>query len=340
MKLKSIDDIKETAGKRIFLRLCMNVPTANGKVAEDFRLQRVLPTLKTLIDRGAIVTVGTHVSGEEGAFEIIAKYLHEQVPAEKFKLLPNLRDNEGEKANSEEFARELAKDQDIYVNEDFAVSHRAHASVVTLPTLLPPFVGYQFLSEVENLSRFLNPAHPSVVVLGGAKIETKLPMIGAFVKNVDQIFLAGKFASELPDDPILKNEKVVLPEDVVSHDGKVVDIGPNALAHIENAVRSARSVIWNGPLGYFEAGFDESTKSLARTIASLSVDTVVGGGDSIASIRSLGLLDKFTFVSTGGGAMLDYLVDGSLPGIEAILSSKAKLPPVRRNKLKDNTNAI
>src|SRR3989344_2817858 len=332
MKLKSIDAIPELACKCVFLRLCLNVPVKEGKVVEDFRIVKVLPTLKALIERGANVTIGTHISGGEEAFSIVSKYLNEQVPGNKYTLLPNLRDREGEKGNSPDFTRELAEGMDYYVNEDFAVSHREHASVVGLPKLLPSFVGYQFMQEMEHLSRFLKPKNPCMVILGGAKIETKLPMIEAFLPKVAKIFLAGKFAAEISNVPSLKNNKVSLPEDVITYEGRVVDIGPKALAHIKEAVQSARSVIWNGPLGYFEAGFDNSTKDLASTVASLSADTVVGGGDLGASIKSLGLLDKFTFVSTGGGAMLDFLAHGTLPGIDAIINCKLKIKSLPRGE--------
>ena len=316
------------AGKRVLLRLCVNVPMDGERIADDFRIQKVLPTLKFLLEKGAVVTIISHL-GSDGSQSLapIEKYLCEllSVPSAKQALgtlviRGNLRINPGEKVNDESFARELAKDQDVYVNEDFPASNREHASIVGVPKFLPSFVGLQFEQEVERLSRFLSPQEPCVVILGGAKLSTKMPMINAFLPKAEKIFLGSFFATVADDIP--KNPKVILPVDVVRQDGAIVDSGPEALAAMITAVSKAKSIIWNGPIGKFEVGFSQTTNNLAQAIAANTwAETVVGGGDSIAAIKALNIMDKFGFVSTGGGAMLDFLAHGTLPGIEAILKS-------------------
>ena len=332
MKLPTIDDITISGkpspwrGKRILLRLTLNVPIENGGITDDFRIQKVLPTLRALIERGAKVIIASHI-GSDGTASLtpIEKYLREQVMGD-FSMLPNLRIDKREKENDESFGRELAALADIYINEDFAASHREHASIVSVPKFLPSFVGYQFATEVENLSRFINPPRPCVLIIGGAKLETKLPMIKAFLPKADKIFLGSYFlhkglglpAEALTQAGVVDHEKIFLPVDTVTKDGEVVDIGPKTLEQACVAIKGAASVIWNGPLGKFEDGFDETTKDLARAIVASGAKSVVGGGDSIVAIKELDLLDKFTFVSTGGGAMLDFLSHGTLPGIDAI----------------------
>ena len=305
----------------MLLRLSLNVPIKNGEVADDFRLVKSLPTLQALIDMGAEVTVISHLGSNGDSLKPVEDWLRERVKS-GFEMRENLRRDPREKTGDESFAQELANingGQDYFVNEDFAVSHRTHASIVGLPKFLPSFVGLQFAQEIEHLSRFINPPEPCVVILGGAKIETKLPMINAFLPKAQKIFLGSYFANEVANVP--QDSKVILPVDSVSKDGKIVDIGKQALESIISSVDQASSIIWNGPMGKFEDGFDQTTLELAQAIANSGAESVVGGGDSIRAIRQLDLLDKFTFVSTGGGAMLEYLSKGTLPGIEAIIKS-------------------
>lgn len=320
MLLPTLDSLNINAGTRVLLRLSMNVPINEaGDIANDFRLKKVLPTLEYLLNKGAKVTVISHMSGAGVSLAPAEKWLREHCK-EDFTVRENLRLDPREKANDGDFARELAHDQDIYVNEDFAVSHRVHASVVGVPRLLPSYAGFQLAQEVEQLSHFLDPEKPCVVILGGAKLETKMPMINAFLPRADKIFLGSYFVNEAELVP--KDSKVILPLDCVSKDGRIMDIGRHALDTILENVQSAKSIIWNGPMGKFEDGYDATTKELAKAIANSNAKSIVGGGDSISAIQSLNLLDKFTFVSTGGGAMLDFLAHGTLPGIEAILKSK------------------
>src|SRR3989344_5503033 len=317
---RTINDIPVISGKRVLLRLSLNVPIKDGQVADDFRIEKSLPTLQTLVDKGAKVTVISHLGSDGGAsLAPIESYLRAHIKGD-FKVLPNLRVDPHEKLGDESLARELTHDQDIFVNEDFAASHRQHVSIVGVPKFLPSYMGLQFAQEIDHLSRALNPKSPCVVILGGAKLDTKIPMIKAFLDKSEKIFLGSYFLTE--KDKLVGHPKVILPVDTREVDGRPMDIGPMALEEIERAIRSAATIIWNGPMGKFEDGYDQATLELARTIANTSAQSYVGGGDSISAIRKLNLLDKFTFVSTGGGAMLDFLAHGTLPGIEAILKSK------------------
>lgn len=273
-------------------------------------------------------------------------------PAEgEFLMLENLRFDEGEEKNDPAFAGKLAKWGEIFINEAFSASHRAHASVVGLPGILPAFAGFRFKMEVENLSRAFNPDRPSIVVLGGAKSETKIPVISGLSGKTDKFLIGGATAHDFLSaegkevgrslvsakgsamaGKILSQmrEKIVLPEDVITADRKnklvanvdaddvVLDVGQNFLKTAEEILRKAKFIIWNGSLGNTEKGFDAGTKKMAEVILSSGAFAVVGGGDTLSALKQIGLRDKFSFLSLGGGAMLEFLAEGTLPGIEAL----------------------
>jgi phosphoglycerate kinase len=267
-------------------------------------------------------------------------------------MLENLRLDPGEKANDPEFAKKLAAYGDLYVNDAFSVSHRKHASLVGVPKLLPSYFGLQFLKEVENLSKAFTPTHPFLFILGGAKFDTKLPLIEKYLAKADHVIVVGALANnvyktrgyevgtslvslgEFGIEAMLPNPKFVVPCDVtikkpdgslslksadkVELDEYIGDVGPETISTIEGLVIDASLIVWNGPLGNYEAGFFDKTEQLAQIIADSKATTIVGGGDTLASIEKLGLMDKFTFVSTAGGAMLDFLVNETLPAIGAL----------------------
>ena len=268
-------------------------------------------------------------------------------------VLENLRSNPGEESNDSEFARQLADLADIYVNDAFAVSHRSHASVVGVPALLPHFAGFQMEQEIEHLAKAFAPDHPAVVILGGAKFETKLPVIQKFLGIADHIVVGGalvnnfyqakgyQIGKSLVDatadvKTLLQNPKIIIPENVivendqgtVSKDAaavsamdKIVDIAKSGVEAMGDVFSNAKFIIWNGPMGNYENGFTEGTIAVAQLVAGATKNgatSIVGGGDSVALIAQLGLSDDFSFLSTGGGAMLEYLVNGSLPGIQAL----------------------
>ena len=269
-------------------------------------------------------------------------------------LLENLRQHRGETENDDAFAQALANFGDFYVNDAFSVSHRAHASIVGVPRHIPAAAGILFCDELDNLSKALAPTSPSVVVIGGAKFETKEPLIRKMLGIYDRVFVGGAIANDLlkargfpvgrsiisagmPGAEVLHHPKLMIPSDVVveREDGqanvkkvsdvlsgdKIVDIGPDSFADIARVIRSARFVLWNGPTGLYESGYDEWTQAVAQAIAGSGAHTIVGGGNTLAAISALGIEDKFTFVSTAGGAMLEFLAGTILPGITALEQS-------------------
>jgi phosphoglycerate kinase len=269
-------------------------------------------------------------------------------------LIENVRRDAGEVANDDAFARRLASLGDVYVNDDFAAAHRKHASIIGVPQYLPSYAGLQFVAEVEGLTKALEPKSPSLAIVGGAKFVTKEPLIRALLPKYDFVFVGGALAidfykakgyevgkSLVSDSPhladLLTNSKVILPVDatVVGPAGTFVkdvrellpndtiyDIGPKSIETLKPLAAKARTVLWNGPLGNFEKGFSSMTEELAKVLADAPGVSVVGGGDTIAAIQKLGLNDKFEFLSTAGGAMLDFLAHGTLPGIEALKNAK------------------
>jgi phosphoglycerate kinase len=354
--MKSITTLTKAdlEGKRVVLRLDLNVPVADGKVTDDFRIISALPTIKYLQDNGAQITVIAHCEankeGESCTLKPAAGLLGEHVPLEfvqtieeakiydgdKIVVIENLRQYEGEKRNEPTFAKELAFLGDIYVNEAFSVSHREHASIVGVPKLLPSYAGLQLEKEVTTLSKAFNPPHPFIFILGGAKFDTKLPLIEKFMDKADNIFIGGALAndilkasgtevkqslvsSEIPDlSSVINNPKLIPVTDVVWDGEAIVDIGSETMRVVEEKVRDSAFVLWNGPLGHTEGGFEQATVSLAQAIADSKAESILGGGDTLSAIKSLGLLDHFTFISTGGGATLDFLANETLPGIEAL----------------------
>jgi len=374
--MKSIQRLKKLEGKRVLLRTDFNVPLGeNGKVTADeaVRIEKSLETINFLRKAKAKTIIISHI-GRDGndSLRPVAEYLakkikitflkghiqdfvHEHI--EKMKpgevvLLENLRQDEGEIANSSSFARGLSRLADIYVNDAFAVSHRRHASIVGIPKFLPGYAGFLLQSEVSHLGTLIKkPKKPFLFILGGAKFETKLPLIKKYIGAVDTVFVGGAlqnnfFKAEgkevgisLIDSKkynlgsLLRTKKIMLPVDVMVEEGdtkktvsslevsksqKIVDIGPESISLLKQKIQSAKMILWNGPLGLYEDGFVTSTEEIAKAISKSSAVSLVGGGDTVVSIKKLKLEKKIGFVSTGGGAMLEYLEKGKLPGIEAL----------------------
>lgn len=365
-------DTDKLAGTTVLLRAEFNVPIKGGEIENDFRIRRVLPTILYLIERDARVVIVSHIWGDElTTLSVVADYLREHIPLTfvehyidgaardvvgrmgdgEVVLFENLRLHDGERANTRAFAENLASYADIYVNEAFPVSHRRHASIVTLPKLLPSYAGLQFAQEVRHLRMAHNPPHPFLFILGGAKFETKIPLMRHFVDRADCIYVAGALctpflraqgyeigASLTPDqslniDSLLDSDSVTLPTDLVvaGPDGTAVktidnmypdesqrDIGPRSLDTLVALAHEASFILWNGPLGDYEEGFDETTLALADELTGVDADTIIGGGDTVAVVTKQHDEDDYTFVSTAGGAMLDFLADATLPGIEAL----------------------
>ena len=304
--MRSITEASDLNGKRVLVRVDWNV-LKDGKVAEDFRIKKSLPTLAYLRDVGAKIILATHL--EEGGIEALREFVPEGA-----ELLPNLRQDPGEEANSEEFSKALAAKADVYVNEAFSVSHREHASIVGVPKLLPSFVGLRFMEEVKALSKVFEPEHPFLLLLGGLKLETKLPLVEKFSGIADAIFIGGAMAKHASETPLVENPKVFFP----TGDLSALDANAETLALLKEKIKDAKLIVWNGPLGQYETGHTQYTNELAQALADSSAETIVGGGDTLAAIETLSLFDRFSFVSTGGGAMFAFLAKGTLPGIEAL----------------------
>jgi len=266
-------------------------------------------------------------------------------------MLENLRQDDGEEKNKKAFAKKLATLGDIYVNDAFSVAHRKHASIVGLPKLLPAYAGFLMDTEVRELSRVLKPKHPFLFILGGAKIHTKLPLIKAYLQVADHVFVGGALAHNFfkalgfeigtskyeyikaPIKTLLQNDALLLPVDVVAKRGKgditrpsgevqknekIVDAGPESVAELAPYIARAKLIVFNGPLGYYEGGYSKATRDVLKKMANSKATTIVGGGDTARLITEARMHNKFTFASTGGGAMIQFLTDGTLPGIEAL----------------------
>ena len=267
-------------------------------------------------------------------------------------LFQNLRRYSGETENNSAFAKKLASFGDIYVNDAFSVSHRQHASIVGIPKYLPSYAGILLQEEIKHLSMARQPKHPFLFILGGAKIATKIPLLKKFLKVADRVFVGGVLANNLfrakglcvgksridtqTNDlkSLILHKNLILPQDVLVTNQKngdarlledintqdiIIDVGPRTRKNFENLVAKHKFILLNGPLGNYENGYDKGTKKLLSVLSKSKAEVIVGGGDTVALVSKMRLEKDFLFVSTGGGAMLDYLVDGKLPGIDALL---------------------
>lgn len=345
MKLPTFNS-NECAAKRVLVRVDFNVPIQNKEIVDDFRIQKTLPLIKDLMAKKARIVLLSHLTERkthrsflelipalERTCDMPIAFAPDIATAHALQtndvsaiLLENLRAFPGEEQNDPAFAKKLASLGDIYINEDFSQSHRPYASLVTLPRLLPSYAGLLFQNEIEKLSKALNPPHPFLLILGGVKFETKLGVLEHFLPLADRIFIGGALPLAVSH---LKAPNIMFPRDTIIHDNRVVDAGPQTLSDLEKEIAKSAMVLWNGPLGSIEEGFDEGTNRLARALAAASeprhgrpssAKVIVGGGDTVSMIHRLGLIDKFYHVSTGGGAMLTFLATGTLPAIEAFLS--------------------
>jgi phosphoglycerate kinase len=366
--LPVLEDLPPLAGKRVLVRVDFNAPITTAPdgsrvIADDFRLVESVPTLSWLVDNGATVVVCTHLGRPHGAVdpaltvEPLEARLRELVPG--VSIMENLRFDPGEEANDEGFVDRIVDGFDYFVNDGFAVSHRAHASVVGPPTRLPSVAGRVLAHEVEVLSGLLSdPARPFVAVVGGAKVADKLGVIRALAPKVDALLVGGGMAftflaaqghaigASLFDPTSVEAcaallegpTQIVLPSDAVAlgpdketvasfgleiPDGYVaLDIGPDTAARFAAIIIEAKTVLWNGPMGVFEdPRFAKGTEAVARAIADGPGFSVVGGGDSVSAIDHLGLERQIDYVSTGGGASLEFLENGDLPGLAALRNS-------------------
>jgi phosphoglycerate kinase len=375
-EVKSVRDA-EVAGKRVLVAVDFNVPIKDGVIVDDTRIRAALPTLQLLRGRGAKVVVMTHLGRPEGkevdALRVaplakrLGELMNERVAVapdmSDFMMLENLRFDSREEEGSMELAQELATFGEMYVNEAFSNSHRTHASVVGVPQLLPSFAGVRLLEECDKLKEALTPPEGAIAIVGGAKFETKQPLIEKLMPRYSKILLGGALANDvirargLPVGAslvsttpaslaIASEDKLAVSRDAVMEkvagssaavgdskeartglivdiraDERIVDVGPVTAEAWADMVGAAPFVLWNGPLGIYEQGYTDASDIVARALAKSQAKAVVGGGDTEAALTKTQFDPSRVYLSTGGGAMLQYLTDGTLPGIEALKKS-------------------
>ncbi|WP_341366334.1 phosphoglycerate kinase [Yoonia sp. BS5-3] len=390
MAWKTIDDM-DFAGKRALVRVDINVPVENGVVTDTTRIDRILPTVDYIRAKGGKVILMAHFGRPKGqvvpemSLEIIAPAVADalglpvtwvnsdygdavaEMRDDEVLLLENLRFNPGEEKNDPEFAKRLASLADIYVNDAFSAAHRAHASTEAIAHLLPACAGRLMAEELSALEKALGtPERPVVAVVGGAKVSTKLDLLGNLVGKVDHLVIGGGMANtflaaqgidvgkslcehDLADtarDILGKADaagcEIILPTDIVvarefkagadnetvaadacPADAMILDAGPATVAHISKTLAAAKTLVWNGPLGAFEiAPFDAATNAAAKEAAELSAAgklvSVAGGGDTVAALNQAGASESFSYISTAGGAFLEWMEGKELPGVAAL----------------------
>jgi phosphoglycerate kinase len=372
--LPSYDRWGSLKGKRVLVRVDFNAPVAevNGRleVTDDFRIRAALPLLEELLSRGATVVACTHFGRPHG--QVVEKYRVEPVRrrlnelCRDVELLENLRFNPGEEANDPTFGASLVEGFDYYVNEAFGASHRAHASIMVPPTLIPSAAGPNLARETSTILGLLeSPARPFVAIIGGAKVADKLAITKVLCAKADTVIVGGGMAytfqaalghgvgSSLFDASyveqcaqLLAAGNVVIPSDAWGlpstspfganagsepatlfgpdiPDGFAgLDIGPASVEQFADVIAGAATILWNGPMGVFEdERFSSGTEAVARAVAASEAVSVVGGGDSVAALQTFGLEGDVSFVSTGGGASLELVELGDLPGLKALRES-------------------
>ncbi|MBP5215843.1 MAG: phosphoglycerate kinase [Alphaproteobacteria bacterium] len=393
---KTIEDLGDLEGKVVILRADLNVPMdENFKVTNTARIDRTVPTIKVLMDKGAKVVVISHFGRPEGKGDMNNSLCHvapelekalgskvvfvkdcigeevknaiDSMSADEVLLLENLRFYDEEKKGNEAWAKELVKYADAYVSDAFSTAHRAHASMVAAPSMLPSAMGLLMAEEVNALTTGLNnPTRPMMAIVGGSKVSTKLDLLNNLVKKVDKLVISGGMAHTFlkvlgynginEENSLVQNDmletaeqilatakeancEVILPKDLVwaaefaanaehktvsldniPEGGCLLDIGEKTVALICNKLEECKTVVWNGPLGAFELKpFDEATNAVAAKVAELTVAgnliSVAGGGDTVSALANAGVEDKFSYVSTAGGAFLEWMEGKELPGV-------------------------
>jgi len=318
--MKSLRNI-DLSGKKVLVRCDLDVLDESGEINEFYRLDSSLKTLNYILENNGFAFICGHIGktqtpNETFSTKKLAAFFKQNLVNNNYELMENLRFDPREEENNESFAKELAAGKDFFVNESFATSHRNHASITTITKFLPSFLGFHFEDEIENLNFILkDPKRPLTVIIGGAKIESKKPTIDKFLDQADYILIGGKlmFESSLKNNP-----KIIVASDDV--DG--LDVGQNSLEEFKKIIFESKTVFWSGPLGKVE---DEKYKNGSLQIADLisksGTYSVVGGGDTLAFLEKYNLTHKFSFVSVGGSALLEYLSTGVLVGLTAVINS-------------------
>jgi 3-phosphoglycerate kinase len=334
----------DVGGKRVLVRSDLNVPLEDGRIADETRIQASLPTLRLLLERGAeTVIVCSHLGRPKEpdpklSLAPVEERLRALLPDDRLRVLENTRFNPGETKNDPAFARELADANDLFVQDAFGSVHRAHASTVGVAELLPAYAGLLLERELEELGKLLGDVErPFVLISGGAKVDDKLGVLQNLGGKADAVLVGGKMAEQIRSENPLPFE-VVLPVDVVAasdfaEDAQTqvvpydalpegwlgLDIGPQTRELFAGDIAKAQTIFWNGPMGVFEwPPFAEGTKAVAQAVAASEAYSVVGGADSARALTELGLADRVSWLSTGGGAALELLEGKDLPGVSVI----------------------
>jgi phosphoglycerate kinase len=332
----------DCTNKKVLLRVDLNIALDQlENETENFRLTLIKESVDYILSfPGSRVSLLSHfgrpegqpqqqysLEGLQGSLEIILgesmEFVSDCLIKPEFKssriaLLENVRFYKEEETNNDIFAKRLAEGYNLYVNEAFSVSHRAHASVEAITRCLRSVAGIHLTREIEALEKALEePERPAVAVLGGAKIETKLRLIHVFEAKYDTVLLGGKIANEALAQGMVFSERVLLPTDFRNE--QRLDIGDETALCYQKIIKNAKTVIWNGPLGKFEEPpFDQGTNKILKAISETEAYTIAGGGESLAVIQKTGVFDKIDLVSSGGGAMLSFLAGETLPGLECL----------------------
>ena len=380
-------------GKKILLRVDFNVPMKDGTITETSRIEKIIPTIKLLLEKKAKIIILSHIGRPKGkiikgmSLEPISKKLSSLINKEiifnnkmineitmsevnniqngSIMMLENIRFNEGEELNDDQFSKKISSIGDLYVNDAFSVSHRSHASVEGITKYIPSYYGLQITEEINALRKITSEIKkPITLIIGGSKISTKIKIINNLIKKFNNIIIVGGMANTMLKHTGLKigksiyenncaglikeilensekfNCKITYPTDVVvskniesigknkdiidvDEDDIILDIGPKTITKIKNIIDNSNTVLWNGPAGYFESpNFENGTKQILEIISKQSINnnifSVAGGGETVAAINKFNKLNSFTFVSTAGGAFLEYLEGKTLPGIKAL----------------------
>jgi len=380
-------------GKKVILRVDLNVPMKDGSISEMSRIVKILPTIKLLIEKKAKIIILSHIGRPKGkivngmSLEPISKKLSnllnievlfnknqinektfaeiDKIPDGSVMMMENIRFYEGEEKNEDSFSKKISSLGDIYINDAFSCSHRAHSSIVGITKYIPSYCGLQFIEEINALKKITSKiTRPITCIIGGSKISTKIKIISNLIKDFDNIIIVGGMGNAmlkntginigksvcddgykyLVEEILKKSEthdcQIYYPLDVVvsktldgngsikeinevDNDEMILDIGPKTIASIKNIVEDSNTVLWNGPAGYFEnLNFANGTKKILEIIADKRIKdkiyAVAGGGETVAVINKFNKLDTFNFVSTAGGAFLEYLEGKELSGIKAL----------------------
>ncbi|EKD85801.1 MAG: hypothetical protein ACD_37C00606G0001 [uncultured bacterium] len=339
---KKIQDA-DIRDKKVLLRADLDVVIEDHKITDDSRLKASLETLKFLNDNAEEIVIIGHLGRperkeEKYGLKVVANWYANnfQLAISNFQLndfdawkvgpniilLENLRFDSREEENDQEFAKKLASLADIYINDAFASSHRVHASIVGITKFLPSFAGLHLQKEIEELSKIIEqPMRPLTIIVGGAKIETKLPLVEKMHQFADYVLVGGEIAenvgvlAKVAHENLVGKKSILFVADLTSDNKDITEV---SIQNFTQVINSSKTVVWNGPLGEVEKCFDLGTREIAKAIANCSAYTIVGGGDTVAFLKKEDLLSKFSFVSTGGGAMLEFLTGEELPGIEVL----------------------